>query len=104
MPPHTIRLRDPWQHQRAPAGGVRWSRSFRWPTELSERETVWLVISDRSAEVELNGQILSAGHRAQAGRYDISERLSARNRLVVEVPRASEIRDFDVVLEIAESA
>ena len=60
MSSHTIQLRDPWRHERATGGGVRWSRVFHRPTGLTERETVWLVVSDWGVVVELNGQVLSA--------------------------------------------
>ena len=100
MTSHIIHLRDPWQCERASEGGVRWSRAFHRPTGLTERETVWLVITDKSAVIELNGHVLAAAEGVPVGRYDITDRLLARNHLVIQVPHPSDVRTFDVAMEI----
>jgi hypothetical protein len=97
---HTIRLRDPWQCEPIASGGTRWSRAFHRPTGLTERESVWLVISGETAAVWLGDQLLTASGDEQGIRVDITSRLANHNRLTVEVPRADEKRSFEVCLEI----
>ncbi len=100
MNPHIIRLRDPWQSELASESGMLWSRAFHRPTGLTERETVLLVVSNMSAIVELNGQLLRAAVGSPAGQYVITGQLLALNQLTIQVPQPSDIRPFDVTLEI----
>jgi len=99
---HTIRLRDPWQHAPIQAGGMRWTRAFHRPTGLTERETVWLVVSGETSGVRLGGQLLTASGAGPGSHYDITARLADHNRLTVEVPQADVKRPFEVCLEIRE--
>jgi hypothetical protein len=97
---HTIHLRDPWQRQPAESGGTRWTRAFHRPTGISERENVWLVISDSTVPVWLGDQLLTASDPGQGGRYDITTLLGNFNRLAIEVLEADVKRSFEVWLEI----
>ncbi|MEO2049197.1 MAG: hypothetical protein ABGX16_21775 [Pirellulales bacterium] len=99
---HTIRLRDPWQHQPAKSGGTRWTRTFHRPTGISKQEKVWLVISDSTVPVWLGDQLLTADGIGQGGRYDITTLLANFNRLAIEVLEATDQRSFEVCLEISE--
>ncbi len=98
---HTIRLREPWQQESVPGGGMRWFRTFHRPTGLSERETVWLVIKGPFDAVELNGQSLTITEGRPADRDDITSKLADRNRLMVRTAGPAEERGFSVLLEIA---
>jgi len=100
MSSHTIRLRDPWQYAPVSAAGSRWTRAFHRPTGLTEREQVWLIVSDSAATVWLGDQLLTASGPGPGSRYDITARLADHNRLMVEVPRAGKKRPFEACLEI----
>ena len=97
---HTIRLRNPWQQQPAESGGTRWTRAFHRPTGISEREKVWLVISDSTVPVWLGDQLLTADGIGQGGRYDITTLLENFNRLAVDVQQTTDQRSFEASLEI----
>lgn len=104
MQVHTIRLRAPWKWEQKGDTWV-WSRVFGCPGNLSERETVWLVLQSESARagVSLNGVELGEAPR----RFDVTGRLRSRNKIVLEVEQSGEVDvgdrepPFDVALEIA---
>ena len=130
---HTIRLRGPWQI--APldpvtnepsaerqteivgdwrgalgndfSGAVRLIRRFGLPTNLSDRESVYLVIHglDRPAAIELNGQALATETMADAScRYHITPLLQPRNeiRITLHSDANKPITIGEVGLEIEE--
>lgn len=100
---HTIRLRAPWKLKRQ---GERelWQRDFGCPSNLSEHETVRLVLQSESAEatVILNGRILGTAPAV----YDITGALDQRNTLTLNIAALEKAaRDqreppFEVGLEI----
>ena len=106
MPTHPIRLRGPWDVRpegSAPAGRmtvpgtlrdggwagfagrVSFYRRFTRPSNLTDRETVWLIFERvlGPAEVRLNHDRLGA--LSGAGRFEITKRLAARNSVEVVV-------------------
>ena len=85
---HTIRLRAPWERKRQEDEEV-WRRAFGRPTNLSERETVRLVLESESGEViaELNGRVLEpVGSSGEPTRYDVTGMLGPRNLLTLRMP------------------
>jgi hypothetical protein len=93
---HTIRLRAPWQRQRQEDRDF-WQRSFGRPTNLSDDETVRLVLRCQSAGalVTLNGEVLgSAGAGDEAAAFNVTGRLEVRNMLTLSMA-ANEPVDID---------
>jgi hypothetical protein len=69
-------------------GCVRYSRSFQKPTGLDGHERVWLVVEPpRSCgSIRLNEHVLgSVRFGAAAGRFEVTLRLTDRNRLEIDV-------------------
>src|SRR5690606_24867992 len=64
-----IRLRDPWQCEPTPQGGLRWTRTFHRPTGLEEDDNLWLVLSGlpAEAEVQINGHAFAAAPQGATG-------------------------------------
>ncbi len=99
---HSIQLRDPWQSE-STESGIRWLRSFHRPTGLTERETVWLVVSLPSVVVSLNGKLLSASGDDTTVRFCVTSLLADRNRVAIIVAgekATADERAFEVWLEI----
>ena len=100
---HTIRLRAPWKREREEDRLV-WRRAFGCPTNLSEQETVDLVLRSDSATAlaMLNGNLLGPAPAV----YDVTTSLKTRNTLTLSILRADETEEegreppFDVRLEI----
>ena len=109
MPAHRIRLHGPWDvrpHAGGPAGRmtvpgtlrdagwtgfagrVSFYRRFGRPSNLTDRETIWLVFEGvvGPAEVRLNDEPM--GRLDRAGSFDVTGRLSERNTLEVVVEAA----------------
>lgn len=113
--PHTIRLRGPWHYEvlRDDLGGaqgaagkttvpgdwgailggpfrgcVAYRRAFHRPTTQPETERVWLLVegADARGRVLLGGHVLGevAGYALPA-RWEVTDRLAARNHLQLEV-------------------
>ena len=103
MQVHTIRLRAPWKWEKKGDTCV-WSRVFGRPTNLSERETVWLVLQSESARAGVNLNRVELGEAP--GRFDVTAMLRSRNKIVLEVEQSGEadVGDqelpFDAALEI----
>ncbi|NLS96811.1 MAG: hypothetical protein GXX96_32145 [Planctomycetaceae bacterium] len=108
MAVHTIRLRAPWNRRREDDRDL-WQRAFGRPTNLSEDETVRLVLHCESAGtlVVLNDVVLgTAGSGNERDAFDVTERLEVRNKLTLSmlhdehVDRESCRPPADVWLEI----
>jgi hypothetical protein len=105
-PAHRIRLRGPWEvrpHSGAAAGRmtvpgtlrdggwagfggrVSFYRRFGRPSNLTDRETVWLIFEKvlGPAEVRLNDEQL--GPLTGAGTFEVTKSLAARNSVEVIV-------------------
>ncbi len=102
MAVHTIRLRAPWKREREEDRDL-WRRVFGRPTNLSEQETVCLVLRSESvgAVAILNDKVLGSAPAV----YDVTNALDVRNTLVLSIVRAGEMEEdreppFDVRLEI----
>ena len=103
MAVHTIRLRAPWKLEREGDRHV-WRRVFGRPTNLSEQETVRLVLRSKSAHAIaiLNGEVLGNAPAV----YEVTDALEVRNKISLSVEGSGEIQGegreppFDVSLEI----
>lgn len=105
---HTIRLRAPWTLQRRDDCDL-WQRSFGRPSNLSEEETLRLVLRCESAGalVTLNGKTLGSAEAGdESTAFDVTGRLEVRNMLTLSVaaaePLDTDLREppVDVWLEI----
>lgn len=84
---HTIRLRAPWKRRREGDRDL-WQRAFGRPTNLSEDETVRLVVHCESAGtlVVLNDVVLgTAGSSEGRDVFDVTGRLEVRNKLALSM-------------------
>ena len=84
---HTIRLREPWRHERAAFGTDVFERRFHQPTGLDATSRVWLAVADLDspARIELNGQLVAEidSRSHSASRSDITSLLQPSNALTV---------------------
>lgn len=100
---HTIRLRAPWKWEREGDRCI-WHRVFGRPTNLSQGETVRLVLRAESsrAVAVLNGNVLGDAPAI----YEVTDALEVRNRLLLRMEESGEIEEagreppFEVWLEI----
>jgi hypothetical protein len=100
---HTIRLRAPWKWEREGDRDV-WHRVLGRPTNLSEGETVRLVLRSESSRgvAVLNGNELGDVPAV----YEVTNALEVRNRLSLRIEEPGEIEEagreppFEVWLEI----
>jgi hypothetical protein len=82
-----IRLRGPWECERAGAGGARFTRRFNQPTNLEAHERVWLVFErvGQAAWAMLNGQPLAQlDPTSESNRVEITPVLAPHNVLAIE--------------------
>ena len=121
MPPHTIRLRGPWNVQldeqrqslawpdeispwlKSAAGqSITLERRFHRPTGLAGSTRLWLVcdLGRRDAAVALNDQPL--GTLADATRFDITARVAESNLLRITLVGGDVLPLGEVRLEIDE--
>ncbi len=104
---HTIRLRAPWNLQRRDDCDL-WLRSFGRPSNLSEEESLRLVLRCESASalVTLNDEMLGSAGAGDESAFDVTGRLEVRNVLVLSMetggPPGADRREppVDVRLEI----
>ncbi len=88
---HTIDLTNAWEPpvagSRGPARSHAWVRRFGRPSGLGPGDRVWLVMDlPPPADATLNGAALPAPPEATgAWRIDVTDRLGARNELVVSL-------------------
>lgn len=91
MPPHIIRLREPWECE--PIEGqsqarVCFTRRFGLPTNLTPSDRVWLVIdgANSGGVASLNdtplGEFAGEGTTAE---FEITDRLLPRNHLRLDI-------------------
>lgn len=108
MAVHSIRLRAPWK-RRCEGDRDLWQRAFGRPTNLSNEETVRLVLHCKSAGtlVVLNNTVLgTTGSGEECDAFDVTGRLDVRNTLTLSmlhnehVDRESRQPPADVWLEI----
>lgn len=98
---HTIRLRDPWEHEIG-EGLARWRRWFNQPTGLEPGDNIelWIDHLPNEAKVLVNHQpLLPVGSEGSVSLFDIAALLQTRNEIVVElsVATASAERPFGEV-------
>ena len=87
MYPHRIRLRQPWQTERA-SDSIRFTRGFNRPTGLDPQESLWLVIESTAASgtASLNNSLLgSVVADRQETSFDITPQLENRNNITIEL-------------------
>lgn len=85
MPPHRIRLREPWERETTIDGGVRLRRFFNAPP-LTANERVAIVCDGLlvEAEISLNGALLGAWKStSEVARVEITPHLQPRNEIVL---------------------
>lgn len=105
--PHIIRLREPWDREPLPGGGLRFRRRFNAPTGLRSTTTVTIVCDSPAAAttVWLNDAVLG-DHAAADGTWShgVTAELLSRNELVIDVEglAATELPWREVRLEIRE--
>ncbi len=106
MAVHTIRLRAPWKWEREDDRQA-WRRAFGRPSNLTERETVRLVLQSESASAQatLNGKVLGPAPAA----YDVTDAIGQRNTLTLSMACTGQAEGgrappFDVRLEIDSEA
>ena len=95
--PHVIRLREPWERESLPDGGVRYRRFFNLPTGLTNDTTVTLVCDGLPAKaaVTLNGAKLeSTPVTAVPWSHEVARLLISRNELIVDRTHASSSPDL----------
>jgi hypothetical protein len=127
--PHRIRLNGPWLLDRRAGNGagpihvtmpaaretlvrdgaerrIRLRRKFGAPTQVDDFERVWLVVEGLAtpAQLSLNGNDL--GEHIESVAFDVTERLRARNELVVEMDSRGPPGDVwsGIALEIRRTA
>lgn len=103
MEVHTIRLRAPWKWERKSDICV-WSRVFGCPTNLTEHETVRLVLRSESARASVTLNRVALGEAPAS--FDVTRMLRARNKVVLSMDQLAEVETggreppFEVTLEV----
>ena len=84
---HSIRLRDPWQGEPLPYGGVRWTRVFHRPTGLEPDDSLCLVISGLPAEAQVTvNEYVFANECQSPAQLDVTAILADDNRIEILLP------------------
>lgn len=91
--PQKVRLPASWQLAVGGATKTRIARRFGCPAELESEERIWLAVqSELTGDLALNGdRIASICFGTQ--RFDVTDRLHDRNRIVLELIRKADQKD-----------